>query len=113
MNQRHERPTPQSRADHLIWWTDRDAVDAVMTAGTVLPAFVQRLFEDWVGRNAGGRLWSDRGMPRTRLPRNNDDPVCQVASRCGGVVFHRADLDAMSKVPGFITDATMTRIEIA
>lgn len=102
-----------SWADHLIWWTDRDAVDAVMTTGTVLPAYVQALFEDRVGRNAGGCLWSDRDMPRTRLPWNNDDPVCQAASRCGGVVFRRGDLDAMSKVPGFITDATMARIDVA
>lgn len=111
MSQRHERPALPSWADYLIWWTDRFAVDAVITGGTPLPAYVHALFQDRGGRNAGGRLWSDPDMPKSRLPWNDNDPTCQAASRCEGVVFRRADLDVMANAPGFITDATMTRID--
>jgi hypothetical protein len=72
-----------------------------------VPGYVKVLFLNRYGRSGRGRLWVKGKALGSTTGWDNLKPTCRAASHCGGIVFHRADLAIVGRLPGFITDGAM------
>lgn len=94
--------------EFLIWWTSQTdciLVDTVAFNGE-LPSIVdvdylRREYASRYGRNGSGRLWVAPCFSAHKFGINDlSDAFVPYA----GIVLRRTDLDAVSWLPGFITD---------
>jgi hypothetical protein len=113
-----------------IWWLDQDDCEKVesdypllrdangdlietedgedyMRTPIPLPSYILKEFWSRMGRAGRGRLWVAPEIHLESIPWDDALPLAQHAERCGGIVFHRQDLDAVKAMhAGFATDTT-------
>jgi hypothetical protein len=77
-----------------------------------LPRYICVEVRDLFGRSMRGRLWISREITPKINGINWDDtkPLASLASKSGGIVIYRKDIDALRNMPGFITDLEMNEI---
>lgn len=102
----------------LVWWTHQDDTEILRSPPywsrhPKVPAYVRRQFSQRYGRSGRGRLWVAPGIDVDAVAWDDKWPTCRAAARCGGIVFHRADLAAVAALPGFITDLDMNEVRQA
>lgn len=101
-------------AGFLIWWTDQSDIERIEHLGLHgdldhWPAYLTEQFESRNGRPGRGRLWvadeieKDRPAPPEEAEFGEHNPVCRMASNCGGIVIRSRDYEIVATLPGFIT----------
>jgi hypothetical protein len=113
-------PDPEP-AELLIWWTTaREASEAelaVLDAAGV-PEYVRAELRARTGRCGRGRLWipealADAFAAALAAPLHSPAAWARPLGRLiaheqsGGIVFRRADLPFVARLPGFVTDGRL------
>lgn len=101
----------------LIWWLNQPQAEAITEEQLdTIPAYAQQEYHSRCGRPDRGRLWAHKDLPdvcvdpwpETELARqlSGDD----YETSAGGIVIWARDFEAISKLPGTITDLKLERI---
>ena len=99
-----------------IWWLSQAdceaiAVDEHAPEGELLPQYLKDEFNSRYGRPGRGRLWIPEGIDGFDVSwPEPETPIAKICGNCGGIVFWRKDMDALSILPGLVTDLFLNRL---
>lgn len=113
-----EHPTDVNEL--AIWWLSQQDCEIIIDehpeddiAPDILPGYLKIEFRSRYGRPGRGRLWvsidEDFKVNDISWP-EPETPLAKHCGLCGGIVMWRKDLDALSILPGIVTDMFLNRL---
>lgn len=113
----HRPKEGNTMGELLIWWLNPSDTERVQRLAVRRedcfanwPDYLGKQLTSRSGRAGRGRLWvADKfGEVSNSNEWNPENPACEIADDCGGIVIAEVDYDHVASLPGFVTRLDMS-----